>query len=90
LHVATFNDDRPLGTPYKGSQGSLLWVRFSTPFFVPRRRTHSSLANAKGIDPKLVADQQGHGVDVNLNVYTQTSLANRLEAVEEIAAAFVN
>jgi hypothetical protein len=28
--------------------------------------------------------------DVNRNVYTQTSLANRLEAVEEIAAAFVN
>jgi hypothetical protein len=28
------------------------------------------LANAKGIDPKLVADQQGHGVDVYLNVYT--------------------
>jgi integrase len=54
------------------------------------RRTHSSLANAKGIDPKLVADQQGHGVDVNLNVYTHTSLSNRLEAVEEIAAAFVN
>jgi len=54
------------------------------------RRTHSTLANATGIDPKLVADQQGHGVDVNLNVYTQTSLANRLEAVEAIEAAFIN
>jgi integrase len=63
----------------------LRWVDYRV-----MRRTHSSLANAKGIDPKLVADQQGHGVDVNLNVYTQTSLANRLEAVEEIAAAFVN
>jgi integrase len=63
----------------------LAWVDYRV-----MRRTHSSLANAKGIDPKLVADQQGHGVDVNLNVYTQTSLANRLEAVEEIAAAFVN
>ena len=54
------------------------------------RRTHSSLMNEKGIDPKLVADQQGHGVDVNLNVYTQTSLANRLEAVEVLESAFVN
>jgi hypothetical protein len=63
----------------------LRWVDYRV-----MRRTHSSLANAKGIDPKLIADQQGHGVDVNLNVYTQTSLANRLEAVEEIAAAFVN
>ncbi len=34
------------------------------------RRTHSSLMNAKGVNPKLIADQQGHGVDVNLNVYT--------------------
>jgi integrase len=54
------------------------------------RRTHSSIANATGIDPKLVADQQGHGVDVNLNIYTQTSLANRLEAVETLEAAFIN
>src|SRR5262249_41795053 len=34
------------------------------------------------INPKLVGDQQRHGVDINLNVYTQMSLANRLEAVE--------
>lgn len=27
-----------------------------------------------GVDPKLIADQQGHTFDVNLNVYTQTSL----------------
>jgi integrase len=64
------------------------------------RRTHSSLAKEKGIDPKLVADQQGHGVDVNQNVYTQTSVANRLQAVqiiesaleaaEPLQAAFVN
>jgi len=46
------------------------------------RWTHSSPSNEKNIDPKLVADQQGHGVDVNLNVYTQMSFANRLEAVE--------
>jgi len=54
------------------------------------RRTHSSLMNAQGIDPKVIADQQGHTVDVNLNVYTQTSMESRREAVEALASAFVN
>src|SRR5215831_125661 len=39
------------------------WIEFRV-----MRRTHSSLMNAKGVNPKLIADQQGHGVDVNLNV----------------------
>ena len=63
----------------------LAWVDFRV-----MRRTHSSLMNEKGIDPKLVADQQGHTVDVNLNVYTRTSIESRLEAVETLASAFVN
>jgi integrase len=54
------------------------------------RRTHSTLMKERGVDPKLVADQQGHGVDVNLNVYTQTTLSNRLKAVEGLESAFVN
>src|SRR5262245_53956901 len=42
-----------------------------------------SLAEEReNINPMLMADQQRHGVDINLNVYTQMSLANRLEAVE--------
>jgi hypothetical protein len=32
------------------------------------------------VDPKLVADQQGHGVGLNQNEYTQTSVASRLAA----------
>ena len=43
-----------------------------------------------GVDPKLIADQQGHTFDVNLNVYTQTSLESRRVAVETLASAFVN
>ncbi len=54
------------------------------------RRTHSSLMKEKGVDPKVIADQQGHGVDVNVNVYTQTSLEIRREAAETLASAFVN
>jgi hypothetical protein len=41
------------------------------------------------VDPKLVADQQGHTVDVNQNEYTQTPVASRLEAVEALSG-FVN
>jgi hypothetical protein len=54
------------------------------------RRTHSSLMKAQGIDPKIVADQQGYTVDVNQNVYTETPLQVRREAVEMLASAFVN
>jgi integrase len=64
---------------------SLAWVDYRV-----MRRTHASLMNEKGVDPKLVADQQGHTVDVNQNVYTQTSLKSRIEAVEKLESAFVN
>ncbi len=45
------------------------------------RRTHASLSRKAGIDPKLVADQLGHGLGVNLDVYTIAGLDQRLLAV---------
>jgi hypothetical protein len=33
------------------------------------------------VDPKVVADQLGHSLDVNLNDYTQTALGLRAQAV---------
>src|SRR5438093_3314723 len=51
------------------------WVDFHV-----LRRTHASLMRELGVDPKVVADQQGHTLDVNLKVYTETSLARRREA----------
>jgi integrase len=42
------------------------------------RRTHSTLMHQLKIDPKVVADLMGHDVNVNLNVYTQTSIEARL------------
>jgi hypothetical protein len=39
------------------------------------------------IDPKIVADQQGHGVDVNLNVYVGTPLKRKKQAVDQLDAA---
>jgi len=42
------------------------------------------------VDPKTVADQQGHTVDVNQNTYTQTSIGSRVEAVQVLESAMVN
>jgi hypothetical protein len=44
----------------------------------------------KNVYPKVVADQLGHILDVNLNVYTQTSLERKIEAVESLEASLVN
>jgi hypothetical protein len=40
-------------------------------------------------DPKLVADQLGHTVDVNLNVYTQSRVASRQVIVNELERSLV-
>ena len=45
---------------------------------------------AQDVDPKVVADQQGHTLDVNLNVYTQTPLESRIEAVQQLESALIH
>jgi hypothetical protein len=47
-------------------------------------RTHATFMKGLGIDGKLVADQLGHGLDVNQNVYTQSPVAMRLPAVNRL------
>jgi len=42
-----------------------------------------------GYDPKLVADQLGHGLGVNLDVYTVPRLDKRQEAVQALEASLV-
>jgi integrase len=54
------------------------------------RRTHASMSRQAGIDPKLVADQMGHGLGVNLDVYTIATLDKRQEAVEVLEASLVH
>ena len=58
------------------------WVNFQV-----MRRTHSTLMNAMGVEGKLVADQLGHTLDVNQNVYTQSPVALRQEAVNRLENA---
>ena len=61
------------------------WVNFQV-----MRRTHASLMRELDVDPKIVADQQGHTLDVNLNVYTQTSMESRINAVTQLESALVH
>src|SRR6058998_546874 len=57
--------------------------------FQVMRRTHASLCRQAGIDPKLVADQLGHGLGVNLDVYTVVGLDQRQQAVQTLEATIV-
>lgn len=55
------------------------WVNF-----LVMRRTHSTLMNEIGVDAKLVADQLGHDVDVDINTYTLTSVELRQAAINRL------
>jgi integrase len=57
----------------------LHWVNFQV-----MRRTHASLMNDLGIEGKLVADQLGHSLDVNQNIYTQSAVSKRQAAVNQL------
>jgi len=60
------------------------WANFQV-----MRRTHSSLSRKAGVDPKVVADQLGHGIGVNLDTYTVTDLEQRIEAVRKLESNVV-
>ena len=55
--------------------------------FQALRRTHASLGHEAGIDPKVSADQRGHGIGVALDVYTKAAFAKRAEAAERLENA---
>jgi integrase len=55
------------------------WANFQV-----MRRTHATLMKALGVDGKLVADQLGHSLDVNQNVYTQSPVEIRQVAVNQL------
>ena len=60
----------------------LEWVDFHV-----MRRTHATLMNEIHDDPKMIADQLGHTLDVSQNVYTQASVDRRKKAVDALEAA---
>jgi integrase len=57
--------------------------------FQVMRRTHVTLMRQLKADPKLVADQLGHSVDVSLNVYVQSPVAGRLALVNEVEGLLI-
>jgi hypothetical protein len=59
------------------------WVNFQV-----LRRTQASIGHMEKIDPKVLADQRGHGIGVAVDVYTRTDVATRREAVTRLEAAF--
>jgi integrase len=58
------------------------WITFQV-----LRRTQASLSHKEGIDPKISADQRGHGIGVALDTYTITDLASRRNAVTVLETA---
>ena len=60
----------------------LEWCNFQV-----MRRTHATLMKGLNADPKLVSDQMGHTLDVNQNVYTQSSVEMRLPLVNTLDEA---
>ena len=59
------------------------WINFAV-----LRRTHSTLHQDRGTDPKIIADQQGHGLGVHLSDYVDSSIARKREAVSALWADF--
>jgi integrase len=55
------------------------WVNFQV-----MRRTHASLGHEARVDPKVAADQRGHGIGVALDVYTKSSMKDRAAAANKL------
>jgi integrase len=55
------------------------WINFAV-----LRRTHASLHQARGTDPKIIADQQGHGLDVHMTEYVDSHLERKREATSAL------
>jgi integrase len=61
----------------------LEWITFQV-----LRRSCSSIMGDNGVDPKVVADQLGHTLDVNQNVYTRVGFDRQADAVNRLDSAF--
>ena len=57
--------------------------------FLVMRRTNSSLMKKSKVDPKVGADQRGHGIGVSMDVYTQSDREEKRAAVNTLEAALV-
>jgi len=53
------------------------------------RRANASLGRKAGIDGKVAADQRGHGLGVSLDVYANSDLSQKMEAVRKLEAVLI-
>ncbi len=63
------------------SKIGLGWATFQV-----MRRTYATLAKEAGADPKVTADQMGHGVGVHLDEYTRSRLPQLTEVARQVEA----
>ena len=75
---------------YRNMKPQLEKVGLGWANFQVLRRTHASLGHEAGIDPKVSADQRGHGIGVALDVYTHSSLETRRGAAEKLEQAVLS
>jgi integrase len=57
----------------------LEWVDFQV-----MRRTHASIGHRLKLDPKVTADQRGHGVGVSIEEYTKTTVKDKAAAARKL------
>lgn len=74
---------------YRHMKPKLETVKLAWATFQVLRRTHASLGHDLGIDPKVAADQRGHGIGVAIDVYTRAALSRRAEAAEKLENALL-
>jgi integrase len=87
---ASENPEKPLWKDnvwYRHMKPKLAKVGLDWANFQVMRRTHASLGHEVGVDPKVSADQRGHGIGVAIEVYTQASLEKRAEAAAKLENA---
>lgn len=58
---------------------NLGWVDFKV-----MRRTNASLGHVARVDPKVSADQRGHGIGVSLDVYTRSNIRQKGAAAKKL------
>lgn len=52
--------------------------------FKVMRRTNASLSHSAKVDPKVSADQRGHGIGVSLDVYTKSNIQQKGVAAKKL------
>ena len=57
----------------------LAWATFQV-----LRKTNASLSQKAGVEPKVSADQRGHGLGVSMEVYTISDLQQKQKAVKQL------